>query len=73
MGGAKRKSAFEHAKNVRIHIILRMRKCSSALLLSIDIFFWQWAAKALISCAYAQADLGFRFPHMLEEKIDFSE
>ena len=35
MGLAKRKSAFEHAQSVRIHIILYMLKVSSGHLLSI--------------------------------------
>ena len=35
----KRKSAFEHAQNVRIHVILRMRKVWSGLLFSIDTFY----------------------------------
>ena len=38
MGRAKRKSAFEHAQNVQIHIILRMRKVSFGRLLSIHTF-----------------------------------
>ena len=53
MGRANEKYAFEHAQNVLIHIILRMRKVSSGSLLSIDIFcssqwFKQLLAKALI-------------------------
>ena len=35
IGRAKRKSAFEHAQNVRIHIILRMLNVSSGPLFSI--------------------------------------
>ena len=51
MNLAKRKSAFEHAQNVRIY--LRMRKIFSWSLLSIDNFsrilwFWQRIAKNLI-------------------------
>ena len=38
MGRIKRKSAFEHAQNAQIHIILHMRKVSSGHLLSIEIF-----------------------------------
>ena len=49
----KRKSAFEHAQNVRIHINMHMRKLSSGHLLSIETFYSiQWfclqTAKALI-------------------------
>ena len=32
MGRVKRKSAFEHAQNAQIQIILRMRKVSSYIL-----------------------------------------
>ena len=39
IGRVKRKSAFEHAKNVRIHIVLRIRKVSSGPLLSMDTFY----------------------------------
>ena len=39
MGRVKRKSAFEHAQNVRIHIILHMRRVSSGQLLSIETFY----------------------------------
>ena len=35
----KRKSAFEHAQNVLIHIILHMRKVLSEHLLSIKTFY----------------------------------
>ena len=38
MGHVKRKSAFEHAQNVRIHIILHMCKVSSGHLLPIEPF-----------------------------------
>ena len=38
VGRFKRKSTLEHAQNVRIHIILRIRKVSSGSLLSIDTF-----------------------------------
>ena len=53
VGRIKRKSAFEHAQNVRIHIIRCMHKVSSGSLFSIDTFysiqwFWQRTAKALI-------------------------
>ena len=36
MGSVKQKSAFEHAQNARIHIILRMRKVSSGHMVSIE-------------------------------------
>ena len=53
MGRAKRKSAFEHAQNGRIHIMLHMRKVSSGNLLSTETFYSiQWfclrTVKALI-------------------------
>ena len=35
VGRVKRKTAFEHAQNAQIQIILRMRKASSRFLLSI--------------------------------------
>ena len=38
MGRVKRKSVFEHAQNVRIPIILHMRKVSSGHLLYIETF-----------------------------------
>ena len=38
-GRIKRKGAFVHAQNIRIHIILRMRKVPSGHLLSIETFF----------------------------------
>ena len=50
LGRAKGKSAFEHAQNVRIRIILRMRKVSLGLLLSIDLFYsiqWFWSGPSL--------------------------
>ena len=53
MSRIKRKRAFEHAQNVRIHIILRLRKVSSGHLLSIvtlsciQEFCWR-TVKALI-------------------------
>ena len=51
-GSRQAKSVF-HAQNMRIHIILRMRKISSGSLLSIDTFysiqwFWKRTAKVLI-------------------------
>ena len=39
MDHVKRKSVFEHAQNVRIHIALRMRKGSSGCLLSAGLFY----------------------------------
>ena len=50
------KSAYEHAQNVRIHIILRMHKILFGRLHCIVTFyssqwFLQWTAKALIRCA----------------------
>ena len=39
MDCVKRKRAFEHAQNVRIHIILRMRMVSSVPLQYIDTFY----------------------------------
>ena len=39
MGRVKWKSAFEHAQNMRIHIILHMRKVSAGQLLSIETFY----------------------------------
>ena len=53
MRRAKRKTAFEHAWNLRVHMILRMRKVSSGPLLSSHTFFSiQWfyyrTVKALI-------------------------
>ena len=50
LGRSKQHSAFEHAQNVQIHIILRMRKVSSGPLLSFDEFysiklFWKRTAK----------------------------
>ena len=38
MVNVKRKSAFEHTQNVRIHIILHMRKVSPVHLLSTETF-----------------------------------
>ena len=72
MGRVKQKSAFEHAQNVRIHNILRMREVLSGHLLSIETFYTiQWfclrTAKALIDCADAQADLGLRCLLMPED------
>ena len=54
MGHVKQKSAFEHAQNVRNHIILHMCRVSSGHLLSIHTFYGiQWfclrTAKAQIS------------------------
>ena len=53
MDCVKRKRAFEHAQNERIHIILRMRIVSSVPLQNIDTFygsrwFWQRTMKAVI-------------------------
>ena len=58
------KSVFEHAQNVRIQIILRLRKVSFGHCLSIDSFEWliQWRPK--IDYAHAQADKGIRCPHI---------
>ena len=39
MGRAKLKRVFGYAQNVRIFIILRMRKISSGYLLSFDTFY----------------------------------
>ena len=39
MTPVKLKKALEHAQNVQMHIILRMRKVSSGPLLSIDIWY----------------------------------
>ena len=39
MGRVKRKKAFEHLQNVRIHVILHMRKVSSGHLLSMETFY----------------------------------
>ena len=39
IGRVKRKSVFEHAKNIRRHVILHMRKVSSGHLLSIETFY----------------------------------
>ena len=41
MGHAKGKGAFVQAQNVRIHIILCMRKVSSGPLLSMDTFHYE--------------------------------
>ena len=61
MGRAKRKVVFEHAQNVRIHIILCMHKVSSGPLLSIDTFYsiqwFRWQQRPWSDCANAQADL----------------
>ena len=69
MARLKRKSAFEHALTVRIHIILHMRKVSSGLFLLFAIHNIQWfclrTVKSRSDCADAQADLGLRCPHML--------
>ena len=38
MGRVKRKRDFEHEQNEQVHVILRMRKVSYGLLLSIHTF-----------------------------------
>ena len=71
MGRAKRKSVFEHAQNVRIHISLHMRKVSSRPLLSAHFVVSNDSGsrqrKSWSDCADAQADLGLRCPHMPED------
>ena len=66
------KTVFEHAQNVRIHIILRMRKVSAGIcsplihsVVSNDSGSGQW--RPWSDCADAQADLGLRCPHMPED------
>ena len=66
------KTVFEHAQNVRIHIILRMRKVSAGIcsplihsVVSNDSGSGQ--RRPWSDCADAQADLGLRCPHMLED------
>ena len=62
MGRSKRNSVFEHARYVRIHIILQIRIVSSGHLLSIETnsihLFCLRTSTALNDCADAQAELG---------------
>ena len=68
-GWGKQKSAFEHTQNVRIYIILHMRKVSSYLcfpfiysVVSNDSSSGQW--RPWSDCPDVQADLGFHYQHM---------
>ena len=69
---SSQKSVFEHAQNVRIHIILRMRKFSSEHLLSMHSIVSNDSASEQrmprSDCADAQADLGLRCLHMPRSK-----
>ena len=65
----KRKSAFKHVQNVRIHIIVAVRKVSSGLLLCIETFYsiqWYhlWTAKVLIKLRGYQTVRNLRCLHM---------
>ena len=69
----KLKSAFEHAQNASIQIILRMRKVSSGLLLSIHLFNYHVSGhwKLWWDCADAQADLCLRCPYMPRDTLSY--
>ena len=72
MGRVKRKSAFKHAQNVRIHIILHMRRVSSGHLLSIETFysnqwFYKLTIKALIRLRGCAVWSGTLLSHMPED------
>ena len=73
MGHVKRQSAFEHAHNAQIQIILRMRKSIIwvfALNLKHSVLYndsvsGQW--RPWSDCAAAQADLGLCCPRMPQD------
>ena len=69
MGRVKQKSAFEHAHNVWIHVILHMPNVSSVHLLSMKQSKDSDCRQRMswLDCADAQADLGPRCPHMPED------
>ena len=73
MDRAKRKCVFEHAQNAQIQIQIHPTHAQSVIqtFLSTDTFYslvsndsasgqWPWS-----DCVEAQADQGFRCPHML--------
>ena len=57
MDHVKRKRAFEHVQNVRIRIILRMRKVLSRHLLSINTFYLSIVSNG---CAKRQLEISLR-------------